>query len=460
MRTRLRSVLETTEIVEAIPVKSIVTPRLPLRTELGDISSLANSIKKSGLLEPIIVRPLDTKFEIVAGHRRFEACRKNRFHEIPAIVKNLTDKEAYVTSLEENLQRETLDPMEEAASFKRYVEKYGYGSVTELAERIGKSEEYVSHRIMLLTLAVEVREQVRRRLLSPSDAWEISRAKLPKVQKAIARTAISNGNSVKEIREVVNLVNAGTSVSDAFKGADFGGIPKAVGSSSHHDAERLRSTALTALKVTLIRLDNLIVRAAKGPPDVRRDLIGLRLAVHDLIGRHHMGGAVEGSPPEDISSLIKDGFLAYFNSGKIKEIGKMRSRDRFTIYDDYPLPLMDLEQSLKHDLVVLRSTQSRKCAVKNLKVHLFADGMGAVATFIFSQRHEKRGRMYGWQSRVSFVFERINGEWRIVHEHWSEVNPAESILRKIRKVNEVTPKTSSRKVGLGVKASDSNANIQ
>lgn len=452
MRTRLRSVLETTEIVEALPVKSIVASRFPLRTELGDISSLAASIRKSGLLEPIIVRPLDTRFEIVAGHRRFEACRKNRFHEIPAIVKNLNDKEAYVMSLEENLQRETLDPMEEAASFKRYVEKYGYGSVTELAESIGKSEEYVSHRIMLLSLPVEVKEQVRRRLLSPSDAWEISRAKLPRVQRAIARTAISNENTVKEIREVVNLVNAGTSVGDAFERADFEEIPKAVRSSTSRDAGRLRSTALTALKVTLIRLDNLIVRAAHGSPDIRKELIGLRLAVHDLIGRYQMGSAVEESPPEDIASLIKDGFLAYFNSGKINEIAKMRSQDGFTIYDDYPLPLMDLKQSLKHDLIVRKSTRSRKCSVENLRVHLFADGVAAVATFIFLQRHEKKGRVYGWRSRVSFVLERVNGEWRIVHEHWSEVNPVESVLRKIRKVNEVAPKTSLRKVGLGVKA--------
>jgi ParB family chromosome partitioning protein len=437
LRTRLKSVLETTEIVEAIPVKSIVPSRFPLRTELGDISSLASSINESGLLEPIIVRPLDTRFEIVAGHRRFEACRKNRYHEIPAIVKELTDREAYAVSLEENLQRETLDPLEEASSFKLYTEKYGYGSVSELAGRIGKSEEYVSHRIMLLSLPAEIRDQVRRRLLGPSDAWEISRVKLPELQKEIAKAAISKGTTVREIRKVANLVKAGTSVSDAFGMTDFERHPDAVGIQKSRDVARLRSNALTTLKVALIRLDNLIERTARDSPKVTKELVGLRLGVHDLIGRFQMGRAGEASPSEDVASLVKDRFLAYFNSGRINEIAKMRSRDKFTIFDDYPLPLMDLKQSLRHDSGVMKSALSRKCMVENLKVHLFGNGTGAIATFLFLQRHQKRGGVYSWRSRVSFVFERSNGEWRIVHEHWSEANRAQTTIRRIKKVNEV-----------------------
>jgi len=441
LRTRLKSVLETTEIVEAIPVKSIVPSRFPLRSDLGDISSLASSISKSGLLEPIIVRPLDTKFEIVAGHRRFEACRKNRYHEIPAIVKELTDKEAYAVSLEENLQRQTLDPLEEAASFRFYTEKYGYGSVSELAQRIGKSEEFVSHRIMLLSLPADVREQVRRRLLGPSDAWEISRVKVPELQKEIAKTAIINGTTVRDIRKVANLVKAGTLVDDAFEMTDFERNPSASGGQKYRDAARLRSTAITTMKVALIRLDNLIGRASHDSPKAMKELVGLRLGVHDLIGRFQMGRASDdASPWEDVASLVKDRFLAYFNSGRIKEIARMRSRDKFTIFDDYPLPLMNLKQSLQHDSDVLTSSLSRNCTVESLKVHLFGNGTGAIATFLFLQRHARRGRVYSWRSRVSFVFERSNGEWRIVHEHWSEANRAQTTIRRIKKVNEAAPR--------------------
>jgi ParB family chromosome partitioning protein len=439
LRTRLKSVLETTEIVEAIPVKSIVPSRFPLRSDLGDISSLASSIGKSGLLEPIIVRPLDTKFEIVAGHRRFEACRKNRFHEIPAIVKELTDKEAYAVSLEENLQRQTLDPLEEAASFKFYTEKYGYGSVSELAQRLGKSEELVSHRIMLLSLPADVREQVRRRLLGPSDAWEISRVKVPELQKEIAKTAIFNGTTVRGIRKVANLVKAGTSVNGAFEMTDFERNQSASGGQKYRDTARLRSTAITSMKVALIRLDNLIGRASRDSKAMK-ELVGLRLGVHDLIGRFQVGRVSDASPSEDVASLVKDRFLEYFNSGRIKEIARMRSRDKFTIFDDYPLPLMNLKESLKHDSGVLRSSLSRNCVVEDLKVHVFGNGTGAIATFLFLQRHTKRGRVYSWRSRVSFVFERSNGEWQIVHEHWSEANRAQTTIRRLKKVNEPAPR--------------------
>jgi len=436
LRTRLKSFLETTEIVEAIPVKSIVPSRFPLRFDLGDISSLASSISKTGLLEPIIVRPLDTKFEIVAGHRRFEACRKNRFHEIPAIVKELTDKEAYAVSLEENMQRQTLDPLEEAASFRFYTEKYGYGSTSELAQRIGKSEEFVSHRIMLLSLPADVREQIRRRLLGPSDAWEISRVKVPQLQKEIARTAISSGTTVRDIRRVANLVKAGTSVNDAFEMTDFERSPSASWGQKHRDAARLKSTAVTTMRVALIRLDNLIGRSSHDSPEAMKELVGLRLGVHDLIGRFQMERAGDLSPSDDVEALVKGRFLAYFNSGRIKEIARMRSRDKFTIFDDYPLPLMNLKQSLKHDSGVLKSSLSRNCLVEDLKVHMFGNGTGAIATFLFLQKHTKRGRVYSWRSRVSFVFERSNGEWRIVHEHWSEANRAKTTIRGIKKVNE------------------------
>ncbi len=145
MRTRLSSFLKAITVVDVLPLKSIIPPRRPLRLDVGDLSSLAESVRRRGLLEPIIVRPLPSKskFEIVAGHRRYLACKMNHLSEIRAIVLELSDKEAFGISLEENLQRKTLDPIEEAKCFQSYVHEYGYGSVTELARIIGKSKEYV-----------------------------------------------------------------------------------------------------------------------------------------------------------------------------------------------------------------------------------------------------------------------------------------------------------------------------
>jgi ParB family transcriptional regulator, chromosome partitioning protein len=116
------------------------------------IKELALSIKKHGLLQPIIVRPISHGFEIVAGHRRFYACKSLHWKVITAMVKDLSDKDAFEIQLVENVHRNTLDPIEEAQAFKRYVIDYGWGGVTHLANAIMKSEQYVSSRLQLLKL--------------------------------------------------------------------------------------------------------------------------------------------------------------------------------------------------------------------------------------------------------------------------------------------------------------------
>jgi ParB family transcriptional regulator, chromosome partitioning protein len=439
VRTRLGSYLKATELVEMVPTKLVVGSRHPLREDLGDLGSLAASIKKNGLLEPIIVRPLDSKFEIVAGHRRFEACRKNRFHEIPAIVMDITDRQAYGISLEENLQRKTLDPIEEARSFKLYVDKFGYGSVTELAEIIGKSEEYVSHRIMLLGLPPEVIDQVRRRLLSTSEAWEISRVKDGVIQTKMAELAINEGSTVRELRALATMVNSAAGKAEGAAQAAFERRSKDDG--KERRSEKIRKAAVSTLKVAMIRIDDLVRSSGDEPEDVRAGLMKLRLSIHDMIGRFGAGEEDMEAPTKEIADLIRGRFVNYFNEGRVSEIAKMRSRDRFSIFDDYPLNLMDLSQSLKHDLSVVRATKWRECSVEDLKVHLFEGGDGAVATFLFVQRHGRKGRLYRWRSRVSFVLERRNSAWSIVHEHWSEADPVETVIKSVRELN----KTSHRR---------------
>ena len=102
---------------------------------------LTSSIRQQGLLEPIVVRPLDDGFEVVAGNRRLDACKKAGMRKISCNILYLSDKEAYEVSLIENVQHKTLDAIEEAEAFKSYVEEYGYGGESELASRIGKSQQ-------------------------------------------------------------------------------------------------------------------------------------------------------------------------------------------------------------------------------------------------------------------------------------------------------------------------------
>ena len=156
-------IITTQGFVEHIDVSRICGSRSPLRSELGDIDELATSIIENGLLSPIVVRKVDDVFfEVIAGNRRFEACKRLDIKLIPCYVAEFDDKEAYEASLVENLQRKTLNPLEEAKAFKRYVDDFGYGSESDLARRMGKSPSYISRRISLLKLPERAQEYLLR----------------------------------------------------------------------------------------------------------------------------------------------------------------------------------------------------------------------------------------------------------------------------------------------------------
>src|ERR671921_2339939 len=154
-----------------------------------------------GLFQPILIRPLSHGFEIVAGHRRYQACKSLRWRFIPCKIREMTDKQAFEIQLSENIQRKSMDPIEEAEAFRRYVIDFGWGGVSDLAKKIGKSEEYVSHRIQLLKLPEEIKKKIASQLLNVSKAIEISAIPIEK-QSQIVGEIIENNLSVKRIREL------------------------------------------------------------------------------------------------------------------------------------------------------------------------------------------------------------------------------------------------------------------
>ena len=182
-------------------------PRVMLRTDSGPIKGLMLSIRDKGLLEPIIVRPAEDGFEVVAGMRRFEACKKLGWRRLPAHVVELDDREAFEVSLLENIQRETLNPIEEARAFRNYVEEFGYGGETELARRIGKSQEYVSRRIGLLSLPQRVQDEIMRRRIAPSVAQELTMLNDDDAEE-MAEEIGSEGLSLREVRRIIRRKQA------------------------------------------------------------------------------------------------------------------------------------------------------------------------------------------------------------------------------------------------------------
>jgi ParB family transcriptional regulator, chromosome partitioning protein len=199
--------------VEDINLSEIVLPPSLLRRNLNGVEELAESIKNVGLLQPIIVRVNDAhSFEIVAGYRRFNACKKIGWRKITCHVVELDDKTAFEVSLIENVQRQTLNPIEEGLAFRNYVNKFGWGGVSDLAEKISKSPGYVSKRIRLVELPDSVIDLLSKCEISISAAEELlpisSRGEQTKI-------AIVIRNKKLPLRKVRQLVKNNSIVADS-----------------------------------------------------------------------------------------------------------------------------------------------------------------------------------------------------------------------------------------------------
>jgi ParB family chromosome partitioning protein len=139
-------------IIEQVLISKLHHSKFLLRDVKHSMEELQTSIEEKGLLHPIVVRVDDDGYEVVAGNRRFVACKQLGWKRITCHILELDDKNAFETSSIENLQHRTLNAVEEAFSYKKYIEEYEWSGVSELARKIGKSHSYVSNRIRLLEL--------------------------------------------------------------------------------------------------------------------------------------------------------------------------------------------------------------------------------------------------------------------------------------------------------------------
>ncbi len=131
------------------------------------LEELANSIKADGVIQPIVVRKVGDKYEIIAGERRFRASKLAGLEKVPVVVKNVTDRKARELALVENIQREDLNPIEEAISLKTLMEEYKL-TQQELSDIVGKSRSYIANNLRLLNLSDYIKEYLIRGELSPS----------------------------------------------------------------------------------------------------------------------------------------------------------------------------------------------------------------------------------------------------------------------------------------------------
>lgn len=156
--------------LKEIDIEEIFSSKNIMRIGKVAVSDLVDSIKQYGLLHPIVVRPVDGRFEIVTGYRRYLSCTKLGWKKILCRMVEIDEKSAFELSLIENLQRNTLTILEEAQAFRKYIDEYGWGGTTELARSISRSPSYVSKRMRLLDLPPDIQE-----LISYSDIRPFNR---------------------------------------------------------------------------------------------------------------------------------------------------------------------------------------------------------------------------------------------------------------------------------------------
>lgn len=191
--------------IENILIVNIRVPSNNLRISNSlNIEKIANSIRQHGLLQPLVVKPRSDHFEIVAGYRRFLACKSLHWKKIPCHIVNLDDMQTFEVAMVENIRRKSFTPLEEANAFKIYVSDKGWGGVTELSNKIGRSQSSIIRRIGLLDLPKDVLNRIKKSELSPSTAVELFRVKDPVKQSHLAKLVARQHLTTKRVRGMVN----------------------------------------------------------------------------------------------------------------------------------------------------------------------------------------------------------------------------------------------------------------
>ena len=218
-----RRLSEDTELSPAIV--SLLTPDSPTRSvgvrivqvdhiepnpeqprmvfEQSALDELAASIREHGVLQPILVRPLGPNtYQIVAGERRWRASRQAGLATIPALIEDIDDDTALEIAIIENLQREDLTPLDEAAMYDRMVHEHGY-SIRKLADKLGKDKGYLENRLRLADAPPEIRELVSLRKDSLSHAYELMKVEDPKKRRRLAEQVARGELTLIKLRDKI-----------------------------------------------------------------------------------------------------------------------------------------------------------------------------------------------------------------------------------------------------------------
>ncbi len=195
---------ESTRSTEVIPVNKIFKNPYQPRKKFDDekLQEMVQSIKEHGVIQPVVVRKKEKGYELVAGERRFRASQLARLDKIPAIVKEFSDSEMLEISLIENLQRENLNPLEEAEAYKQLIDQFGF-TQDNIASRLGKSRPVIANTLRLLSLGSEVKDFLMEGKISAGHARALVSVESQELQREIAQEIVQKNLTVRQIEEVI-----------------------------------------------------------------------------------------------------------------------------------------------------------------------------------------------------------------------------------------------------------------
>ena len=189
-------------------------PRIKFNEEA--INELSKSIKEHGVIQPIVVRPIGDKFEIIAGERRYKASCMAQLKTIPAIITDLNDKDSAEVALIENVQRENLTPIEEAISYKKILDM-GYITQDALASKLGKTQSTVANKLRLLNLDDDVQEALLNEKISERHARSLLKLQNKDQQKQLLNKIISERLTVRRADEEIEKLLNGENMNETIK---------------------------------------------------------------------------------------------------------------------------------------------------------------------------------------------------------------------------------------------------
>jgi ParB family chromosome partitioning protein len=204
-----------------IYVDDIIPNRFQPRLTFDEksLNELADSIKQHGIIQPLVVRKVGDKYEIIAGERRYKAAQIAGLQKVPAVIMTLDDKESAEVAVVENIQRRDLSALEEAESYKKLLDK-GYLTQEQLATRMGKTQSTVSNKLRLLGLDEEVKSALLNEKISERHARSLLSLKDSNKQRDVLNQIINNKLTVRQTDELIKSMN-----SDSVETLDFNNTP-------------------------------------------------------------------------------------------------------------------------------------------------------------------------------------------------------------------------------------------